>query len=84
MKLKFLNDIRGLGGISAAWDGHYSRARLGPKVATYCPETIFGHFLRQNPAQFLPFKLLADNGYFHGVLGVKIEFYGHFGRFGLI
>jgi len=60
------------------------RARLGPKVATYCPETIFGHFLRQNPAQFLPFKLLADNGYFHGVLGVKIEFYGHFGRFGLI
>jgi hypothetical protein len=65
-------------------EGAGGRARQCLDAATYCPKTIFGHFLRQNPAQFLPFKLLADNGYFHGVLGVKIEFYGHFGRFGLI
>ena len=65
--------------------GTNPRVRLDLGVATHCPETIFCRFLPKNPACFLPFKLLADKGYFDGVLRVKIEILGAFpvvsGRF---
>jgi len=79
VKLKFLNEISGLGGISVALEGAYGRARLGrgienrAKSATW---TGFWNFSIKFPGYNL------DANWLWGVLAWNFRFGLGFGRFG--